>query len=81
MTNDPAIREKLTQIFRDVFDDETIEIRDTLTANDVASWDSLTHINMIVAVEKAFQIKLTTKEVQSLSNVGELLSLIQRKAM
>jgi acyl carrier protein len=80
MTNDPAIREKLTQIFRDVFDDETIEIRDTLTANDVASWDSLTHINMIVAVEKAFQIKLTTKEVQSLSNVGELLSLIQRKA-
>jgi acyl carrier protein len=78
MTNDP-IREKLTLIFRDVFDDETLQLSDGLTANDVESWDSLTHINMIVAVEKAFKIKLTTKEVQSLANVGELVSLVQRK--
>ena len=75
MTND-EIHAKLTAIFRDVFDDNALTITPTTAASDVAGWDSLTHINLIVAVEKAFGVSFTTKEVRSLANVGDLLRLI-----
>lgn len=70
------IRAKLTEIFRDVFDDETLEITPQTTAADVEHWDSLSHISMIVAVEKAFGVRFTTGQVQALKNVGDLLALI-----
>ena len=78
MTND-EILERLTVIFRDVFDDDALEISEWTAAHSVNGWDSLTHINLIVAVEKAFHITFTTKEVQGLSNVGDLLRLIARR--
>jgi acyl carrier protein len=71
---------KLNGVFRDVFEDPTIEVTDSMTARDVPAWDSLTHIQLIVAIEKAFRIKLTTREVQSLDTVGTLKALIARKA-
>ena len=73
------IRERVNQIFREVFDDESIRIFDTMTAADVEEWDSLNHINLIVAVERSFKIKFTTKEVSNLANVGEFLGLIGSK--
>jgi acyl carrier protein len=74
------IKSKLTGIFRDIFDDETLNLTETMTAKDVPSWDSVNHINLIVAVEKNFPpIKLTTREVAGLNNVGDLLALIGKK--
>jgi acyl carrier protein len=71
---------RLTPIFRDVFNDNTLVVTDKLNAADVATWDSLSNINMIVAVEKAFDVKFSIKDVRNLKNVGELLELIKRKA-
>ena len=75
----PEIKERLTDIFRDVFDDDSIEINDAMTAKDIEEWDSLNHINLIVAVEGAFKVKFTTKEVNNLANVGEFIALIASK--
>lgn len=74
-----SVRQKLNPIFQDIFDDESLEVSDGMTAADVDGWDSLSHINLIVAVEKAFQIKLTTAEVRGLNNVGDFVSLIEKK--
>lgn len=73
------IEERLTGIFRDVFDDDSIALRDDMTAADVKDWDSLNHINLIVAVERAFHVRFTTQEVNNLANVGEFIALIVRK--
>jgi acyl carrier protein len=76
----PELTAKLNDVFREVFDDPTIQIHDAMTARDVPAWDSLNHIQLIVAIEKAFRIKLTTREVQSLDTVGTLKALVARKA-
>lgn len=71
---------RLTPIFRDVFNDSALVVTESLTAADVPTWDSLSNINMIVAVEKAFGVKFSIRDVRALKNVGELLQLIKRKA-
>ena len=71
---------RLTPIFRDVFGDDALVVTDSMTAADVPTWDSLSNINMIIAVEKAFGVKFSIKDVRNLKNVGELLELIKRKA-
>lgn len=73
------IKEELNKIFRDIFEDSSIVVSEETTANDVKGWDSVSHIDMICMVEDAFKMKLTTKEVSSLKNVGELISVIERK--
>jgi len=73
------IERQLTEIFREVFDDQSIVIRDDMTAADVKEWDSFNHINLVVAVERGFRIRFTTKEVNNLANVGEFVSLIASK--
>ena len=75
-----AIVSRLTPIFRDVFNDDALVVSEGMTAANVPSWDSLTNINMIIAVEKAFGVKFSIKDVRNLKNVGELLELIKRKA-
>jgi acyl carrier protein len=79
MMEDVEIRARLTEIFREVFDDESIEIRDEMTAKDVEEWDSLNHINLIVAVERNFKVRFTTKEVANVANVGEFIALLKGK--
>ena len=74
------IESRLKPIFRDVFNENTLVVTEGLNAADVATWDSLSNINMIVAVEKAFGVKFSIKDVRNLKNVGELLELIKRKA-
>jgi len=76
---DLEIRDRLTSVFQDVFDDPSIAIFDAMTAADVDGWDSLTHVTLIVAAEKAFNVKFTTRDIQSLQNVGGFLALIRKK--
>jgi acyl carrier protein len=71
---------KLTEIFRDVFDDESIVVAPQLTADDVDEWDSLAHVRLVLAVEKKFALKFSAAEVGRLKNVGEFATLIQSKA-
>jgi acyl carrier protein len=78
-TNPKQIQEELTGIFRTLFDDPALALHDSMTAADVEGWDSLSHINLIVAVERAFHIKLTLSEIQRLSDVGALIRLIEQK--
>lgn len=70
---------QLTTIFHDLFDDESIVLTPTLSAEDVEDWDSFNHINLIVAVESRFGIKFLTAELESLQTVGHLADLIQKK--
>jgi len=63
-------------IMRDVLDEPDIVLSETSTANDVEGWDSLTHIQLIVAIEKYFKIKFSSKEILSWNNVGEVLDAI-----
>ena len=75
-----AVKERLEIIFQDIFDDPSLKLRESMTAADVEGWDSLSHINLIVAVEKAFKIRMTTAEVRKLCNVGDFIALISKKA-
>ena len=70
---------KIQDIFRDILDDEEIVLSDASTAEDVEGWDSLTHIQLIVAIEKKFKIKFTSKEILSWKNVGELVDCLASK--
>jgi acyl carrier protein len=73
------IIEKLTKIFHDVFNDNTIVLRDDMTAADVENWDSLTHMMMITKVEEVFSIRFKLKELNKLKNVGDLCNTIVEK--
>ena len=65
-------------IFRDNFDDDTLEITRSTCADDIEDWDSLEQINLLTAMEKAFGLKFKLEDVRGLKNVGELLDLIAR---
>jgi acyl carrier protein len=69
----------LTDVFRTVFDQPDLALRDDMTADDVENWDSLNHIDLIVAIEKKFKIKFTTREITGLKTVGELAGLTATK--
>ena len=66
----------INKVFRDVFDDDTISVNNTTTADDIEDWDSLEHINLIVAIEKKFGLKFTMNEVTTMKNVGEMVDII-----
>lgn len=74
------VEQKLTQIFRDVFAAPELTIGPRTTASDVKGWDSLSHINLILAVERGFNIRFATREVRKLENVGDLMEIIEKKA-
>ena len=76
---DTEIYQRLTGIFRDVFDDDSIVARPELTAEDVDEWDSLSHIRLMLTIEKTFHVSFSASDVGSLHNVGELAQLIQSK--
>jgi acyl carrier protein len=71
--------EKIHAVFREVFDNETLELFDEMQAKDVEGWDSLTHISLIMAIEEAFSIKFSTREVMGFNNVGEMLDSLRGK--
>lgn len=74
-----AIMERLEVIFRDVLENDNITLQPTTTADDIAEWDSLNHIRLVVAIEKAFSIRFTTYEIQQWKNLGEMIASIKSK--
>lgn len=70
----------LTSVFRDVLGDDQLVLAEKTTAMDVAEWDSLTHIQLVVAAEKRFRIRFGSREIQSWKDVGEMLDSIAAKA-
>ncbi len=73
------VKNSLTEIFRNVFDNDAITLHDEMTAKDVKRWDSLNHINLIVATEQKFKVKFITAEVIRLKNVGGFIDMILQK--
>ncbi len=77
--NEKDILNALTEVFRDVFDDDDIVVTPDTTANDIDGWDSQTHVLLIVAAEQRFGVKFRTAELESLKNVGHFAELIRAK--
>jgi Phosphopantetheine attachment site. len=73
------IHNRITVIFRDIFEDETLELYDGMTAADIEEWDSLTHITIVVTCEKEFGIKLNAAEIGKLKTVGEFINTVAER--
>lgn len=73
------IKERLQEIFQDIFDDDSLEIGEQTTAEDIEDWDSFAQIGLIMEIEKRFQIKFKLGEVSELKNVGDMLALLYEK--
>lgn len=76
--NRTEIMAKLNEIFCDVFDDEDIVLTNETTADDIEDWDSLEQINLLVAIEKQFNIKFSLADVADLENVGAMADLVEK---
>jgi len=74
-----AIIQDLTPIFADVLDQPDIQLHPESNASNVDGWDSLAHVNLVVAIEKRYRIKFALGELQDLKNLGEMVALIQKK--
>ncbi len=71
---------RLTAVFREVFDEDELNLTRQTTADDVDGWDSLSHIRLVLAVTKAFGVRFSASEIGNLKNVGEFADLIEKKA-
>ena len=80
MMTEQNILDALTEIFRDVFDDPGLTLTPETTAEDIKEWDSVNHINIIVAAEARFNVKFKTAEVEELKNVGDFVRLIHKRS-
>lgn len=78
--NKTDIMDKLGETIRRVFENESIEVEEITTANDVDEWDSLAHISLIEEVEKVFKVKFALGELMKLQNVGQMADLILKKS-
>ena len=76
MSEKLLVLKELKGIFKDVFDDDNLEVEPLTTAEDVDGWDSLAHIRLVVSIEKAFSMRFTASEISELENVGDLVELI-----
>ena len=77
----PEVLKKVNEVFIDTLDDESIVLSYDTTADDVEDWDSLNHIQLVVAIEKQFKIRFTSQEIQSWNNVGEMIDCILKKGV
>lgn len=73
------IIEELQVIFREIFDEEDLVISRDTVAEDIEDWDSLTHMQLIIEIEKRYGIKFTTAEIKKAANVGEFIDIIKGK--
>ena len=73
------VYEKMNEIFRNVFDDDSIVLDDETSADDIEDWDSLEQINLVVSIENEFEMMFDMNEIANLANVGEMVDLILSK--
>lgn len=73
------ILQQCNQIFRDILENDDIVLRMDTTADEIEEWDSLTHIQLIVAVERHYKIKFSSAEINSFKNVGDLCDTVEKK--
>ena len=73
------IFEALDEVFQEVFDDDSIHVSDTTTAEDIDGWDSLIHIDLMMAVEDRFEVTFNVGEIGSMKNVGQMVDMIEEK--
>ncbi len=78
--NRREIMERLTVVFRDVFEDDSLVITEETNAKDIEEWDSLTHVSLIVAVQEEFDIHFSVKDIIGMKNVGEMMDIIEEEA-
>jgi acyl carrier protein len=78
ITNSEMLK-RVQNIFRDVFDDDNLEVTNKTNSEEIEEWDSLNHINLVVGIEKEFNIRFVLDELQPLKDVGEMLDLLQHK--
>jgi acyl carrier protein len=76
--NQQKIYEKLTEIARDIFDDDELNLTPATNADDVPEWDSMNHINFVATIEASFGIKFKSAEIEELKNIGELVLVIEQ---
>ena len=74
------VAERLAEVFRTTFGDETLTIEPQMTADDVPGWDSVAHITLIYAIEDAFGMKFSSRDLEELTCVGDLIGIVQRRA-
>ena len=73
------ILNRVQEVFRNELETEDLVLNDETTANDVEEWDSLSHVQLVVALEKVFSIKFTSREILSWDNIGDLVDCIEKK--
>ena len=73
------IFKKVTEIFEDILDEIEVDLTETTTAEDVEEWDSLTHIQIITEVEKQFEVRFSTRDIEGLKNIGDMVTLVASK--
>jgi acyl carrier protein len=76
---DSQIYEKLTSVFHDVFDDKSILVGPDTSASDIENWDSINHINLVLAIQASFGVKFSTAELESMESVGDIVAFIKKK--
>ncbi len=80
MLAEKEIFKRLNEVFRDVFDDDDIEVTASTVADDIEDWDSMMHITLIGAVEDEFSMRFKMGEVSTMKNVGEMVRIISERA-
>ncbi len=79
MPSETELYQRLTEIFHDVFSRDDITLRPDLTAKDVTGWDSFRQVEILMAVQEVFNVKFSTREMDGLANVGDLVKVIAAK--
>jgi acyl carrier protein len=73
------IHQRLQQVFRDVFNNDSLVLRDEMTSRDIAGWDSLAHINLMFSIESAFGMQFIGNELADLRDIGELKAALEKR--
>lgn len=75
------MKDRINRVFRDVFDDDSLQVRVEMSAKDLPSWDSLNHIKLVLALEREFDIRFTAQEIMNLNSVGDIEQMLQVKGI